>query len=81
MCVCVCVCVCARARACVRACVRGVLYVCACSFLRLYFSLSNLRVLVSVPPSLKAAAIAVPDAKWGERPVIVAVRKPGATVT
>ena len=38
------------------------------------------NVALQHPGVAQAAAIAVPDAKWGERPVVVAVKKPEAEV-
>jgi 3-(methylthio)propionyl---CoA ligase len=39
------------------------------------------NVAVSHPGVAEAAAIGMPHPRWGERPLIVAVRKPGATAT
>jgi 3-(methylthio)propionyl---CoA ligase len=39
------------------------------------------NVAVAHPGVAEAAAIGVPHPRWGERPLIVAVRKPGETVT
>jgi len=39
------------------------------------------NVAVAHPEIAEAAAIAAPHSKWDERPLIIAVKKPGATVT
>lgn len=39
------------------------------------------NIAVGHPAVQEAAAVAVPDEKWGERPVLVVVRKPGADLT
>ncbi len=39
------------------------------------------NIAVGHPGVQEAAAVAVPDEKWGERPVLVVVRKPDATLT
>jgi acyl-CoA synthetase (AMP-forming)/AMP-acid ligase II len=36
---------------------------------------------VGHPEIMEAAAIAIPDPKWAERPLLVVVRKPGSTLT
>ncbi|MGD0720315.1 MAG: long-chain fatty acid--CoA ligase, partial [Roseiarcus sp.] len=36
------------------------------------------NIAIGHPDVLEAAAIAVPDAKWGERPLLIVVPRPGA---
>jgi acyl-CoA synthetase (AMP-forming)/AMP-acid ligase II len=36
------------------------------------------NIAIGHPDVLEAAAIAVPDAKWGERPLLIVVARPGA---
>ncbi len=39
------------------------------------------NIAIAHPAVREAAAIARPDAKWGERPIVIAVLKPGATAS
>jgi fatty-acyl-CoA synthase len=39
------------------------------------------RLALEHPDVVQAAAIGVPDERWGERPVVVVVRRPGSRVT
>jgi fatty-acyl-CoA synthase len=39
------------------------------------------NIAVGHPAVSEAAVIGVPDAKWGERPVLIVVRRPGAELT
>jgi acyl-CoA synthetase (AMP-forming)/AMP-acid ligase II len=39
------------------------------------------NIAIGHPELLEAAAIAVPDAKWGERPLLIAVARPGCCPT